>query len=260
MKGLLRRAALSQGYTLAPTVADADVLELIRRLRPRACDAGLIRVGGNADGGYLIPDDLMGIEYCFSPGVDRTAAFEDDLANRHIRSFLADHSVEHPPLMRPEFVFDRKFIGANDSDTHMTLNAWKDKYLPAYRGDMLLQMDIEGGEYEVLLSTPIELLGCFRIIVLELHSLERLFDPFAFGIMRSCFDKLLSRFYVVHAHPNNCSGMTARNGIEIPEVLEMTLYNRARGTPGPYRADFPSALDVDNCRGCPSLTLPECWR
>ena len=27
-------------------------------------------IGGAGDGGYLVPDDLDGIEYCFSPGVN----------------------------------------------------------------------------------------------------------------------------------------------------------------------------------------------
>lgn len=260
VKQLLRRAAMSQGYSLGPKVADADVLELIRRLRPRTCGSPLMRVGRHGDGGYLIPDDLEGIEYCFSPGVNDSAAFEDDLANRHIRSFLADYSVERPPVIRPEFVFDRKFIGANDNGTFMTLSAWKNKYLAGYHGDFLLQMDIEGGEYEVILSTPPELLAAFRIIVLELHSLERLFDSFAFGIMTSCFEKLLSSFYVVHAHPNNCSGVLRQSGIEIPEVMELTLYNRARCAPGPYCVDFPHPLDADNCKGRPPMPLPQCWR
>jgi len=251
---------MSRGYTLAPKVPDHDVLSLIRRLRPHSCAAPLIRLGGNADGGYLIPDDLAGVEYCFSPGVNYTAEFENDLADRKIRSFLADYSIESPPKMRPEFVFDRKFIGAVNNEVYMTLDAWKDKYLAGYAGEMLLQMDIEGGEYEVLLSTPTELLAAFRIIVLELHSLERLFDPFAFAIMKTCFEKLLSHFFVVHAHPNNCSGMLECQGIGIPEVMEMTFYNRARCVPGPGRVDYPHALDVDNCRSRPAIALPSCWR
>jgi hypothetical protein len=260
VKRWLRRAALSRGYTLGPKVADAEILALIQRLRPRSCAAPLIRIGGNADGGYLIPDDLEGIEYCFSPGVNRTADFENELANRGIRSFLADYSVEQPPLSRPEFVFDRKFIAARNDEVFMTLGDWKQKYLPDYHGDLLLQMDIEGGEYEVFLNATMELLSRFRIIVVELHSLERLFDRFAFSIIKSCFDKLLSCFYVVHAHPNNCRGMIMHHGIGIPDVMEMTLYNRRRGQPGSYRSDYPHALDVDNCKACPSLTLPDCWR
>jgi hypothetical protein len=260
VKRWLRRAALLRGYDLAPTIAATEVRELIQSLRPRRCDVPLIRVGARGDGGYLIPDDLEGIEYCFSPGVNRIADFENELADRNIHSFLADYSVAEPPFMRPEFVFDRKFIGALEDDVYMTLSSWKQKYLPGYAGELLLQMDIDGGEYEVLLNTPTELLATFRIIVLELHSLERLFDSFAFPIMRTCFRKLLRHFYVVHAHPNNCSGMIVHHGIEIPDVMEMTLYNRSRAEPGAYRSDYPHPLDVDNCGGRPPLTLPACWR
>jgi hypothetical protein len=251
---------MSRGYTLSRKVDDAEVLELIRSLRPRQCGAPLIRLGGNADGGYLIPDDLDGIQYCFSPGVSDRCEFESELANRNIRSFLADHSVASPPVSRPEFTFDCKYIGAVNNEVFMTLSTWKDKYLDGYSGDLLLQMDIEGAEYEVILSTPVELLASFRILVLELHWLDRLFDPLGFGIIKACCQKLLSHFYVVHAHPNNCGGVLRYHGIEIPQVMEMTLYSRARGAPGGYREDYPHALDVDNCKRRPSIILPRCWR
>jgi hypothetical protein len=220
----------------------------------------LIRLGGNGDGGYLIPDDLDGIEYCFSPGVNRTADFENALAERGIRSFLADYSVEQPPLMRPEFVFDRKFIGAWDDQVYMTMSSWKDRHLPGYDGELLVQMDIEGAEYEVILNTPSDLLRSVRILVVELHALERMFDPFAYRIIKACMDKLLQQFFVVHAHPNNCSGITAYDGIEIPHVVELTLYNRARSTPGAPCDKFPHLLDVDNCSGRPAMALPPGWR
>lgn len=257
---LIREAAFSLGYNLTPKVSDADVLGLINSLRPRQCGRSLIRIGADSDGGYLIPDDLDGIEYCFSPGVNVMSAFEDQLADRHIRSFLADHSVNGPPVSRPEFVFDRKYIGANDSDTCMTLGSWKQRYLPEYRADLLLQMDIEGGEYEAILSTPDDILRQFRIAVIEMHWLERLFDPFAFRIMNACFQKLLSRFYVVHLHPNNCGGCVREDDIEVPHVMEMTFYNRDRAPPGEFCTQFPHSRDADNCSGLPTLPLPECWR
>lgn len=260
MKRWLRRAAFARGYTLARRVTEAEVRDLVQTLRPRCCAAPLIRLGSPGDGGYLIPDDLEGIEYCFSPGVSRNSDFENALADRNIRSFMADYSVAQLPLLRPEFVFDRKFIGARNNDIFMTLGAWKDRYLPDYAGELLLQMDIEGAEYEVILNAPSELLASFRIIVLELHALDRLFDPFAHRIMRTCFEKLLAEFHVVHAHPNNCGGVTVYDGIEVPLVVEITLYNRRRGAAGAYRQDLPHALDADNCPGRAPMRLPDWWR
>jgi hypothetical protein len=257
---LLRDAAFSLGYCLTSQVGNADVLRLIRSLRPRECGRPLIRIGADGDGGYLIPDDLDGIEYCFSPGVNTTAVFEEQLAARNISSFLADYSVSGPPQIRPEFVFDRKYIGATNSDTFMTLNSWKDKYLAGYSRDLILQMDIEGCEYESILSVSDEILSLFRIIVVEMHWLDRLFDPFAFRIMNAFFKKLLGKFYVVHLHPNNCGGCVKKDDLEIPHVMEMTFYNHRRACPGQYRTDFPHPLDADNCLRLPTMPLPACWR
>jgi hypothetical protein len=222
------------------------------------CGIDLTRVGGNTDGGYLIPDDLEGIEYCFSPGVDVSSSFENQLADQQIKSFLADYSVEAPPIIRSEFVFDKKFLGAVDRDQFFTLASWKDKYLKDYRGDLILQMDIEGFEYEVILSTPADLLDQFRIIVIEFHELDRLFDPFAFRLFSACFDKLLESFYVVHIHPNNVSEVVKREAIEIPTIMEFTFLNKRRVKVPKPRLDFPHSLDADNTFK-PTLPLPKCW-
>jgi len=131
-----------------------DVLGLIGKLTPQDCGRNLIRIGGSGDGGYLIPDDLDGIEYCFSPGVSTVSNFENELANLNIKSFLADYSVDSPPIAREEFTFDKKFLGSTDYGQFFTLTSWKDKYLKDYAGDLILQMDIEGGEYEVIINTP----------------------------------------------------------------------------------------------------------
>jgi hypothetical protein len=247
------------GYCLTQQVPLEGVRELIRSLRPQDCGRSLIRIGGPRDGGYLVPDDLEGIRYCFSPGVNVTADFENHLANLRIHSFMADYSVTGPPNARHEFVFDRRFVGVTDQGPYITLQSWKDKYLPDYDGDLLLQMDIEGAEYEVILATPVQLLRRFRIIVLECHGLTHLFEPFAHRLYRACFEKLLSEFVVVHAHPNNCSGRLRRAELEIPDVIEFTFYNRARVDRYAPRRQFPHPLDTDNCTGCPPMHLPRCW-
>lgn len=187
-----------------------DLALLIRKLRPIDCGIELIRVGGSGDGGYLIPNDLEGIEYCFSPGVNTIVEFENQLADRGIISFLADYSVDAPPLEREQFVFDKKFLGASNRDEFFTLSTWKDKYLKSYEGDLLLQMDIEGFEYQVILNAPDNLLNQFRIIIIEFHALDKLFDSFTSKILESCFEKLLQNFHVVHIHPNNCGAVVCR--------------------------------------------------
>jgi hypothetical protein len=102
----IKDAIFAGGVTLTKHINSADVLDLIARLRPQDCGKDLIRIGGDGDGGYLLPDDLQGIQHCFSPGVGAVADFESHLASLNIRSFLADYSVDSLPTERPEFVFD----------------------------------------------------------------------------------------------------------------------------------------------------------
>lgn len=62
-------------------------------LRPRPCPARLIRIGGALDGAYLVPDDLDGIEACFSPGVSNRKDFEDELTKTYsIKCHMCDFS------------------------------------------------------------------------------------------------------------------------------------------------------------------------
>jgi hypothetical protein len=236
-----------------------EILALIESLKPKHCGKPLIRIGGAGDGGYLLPDDLKGIEYCFSPGVGTKADFEKQLSRLNIRSFLADYSVEGPPFHDAHFTFDKKFLGETDTDKIMTLASWKNKYLKTYRGDLLLQMDIEGHEFEVIMNSPDDLLAQFRIIVVEFHSLDRLFEPPSFSRYKSCFAKLTSKFVVAHIHPNNCCGNVVRGSIEIPKLIEVTFYNKKRVVNPSPRKDFPHPLDRDNVPGKPTLVLPKCW-
>ncbi len=239
---------------------DKDLLEFISQIRPQDCGIELIRLGTKGgDGGYLIPDDLEGIEYCFSPGVSTVSDFEEDLADRNIRSFLADCSVDGPTKSRPEFTFDKKFLGSFDHENFFTLETWKNKYLEGYTGDLILQMDIEGSEYEVILNIPDGLLGQFRMIVIEFHGLDRLFDPFAFRLISACFERLQKSFYVVHIHPNNCCGAVQMGGIEIPPLMEFTFLNRKRVSRTKPESSFPHRFDADNFPEAKPLVLPKCW-
>jgi hypothetical protein len=267
-KGLKTLKALNVVYRAAQVAIDqpnsrflegSQVLPLIKKLRPIDPGIELIRIGGSHDGGYLIPDDLEGIEYCFSPGVGPFSEFESQLADRGIRSFLADASVDGPSIGRPEFIFDKKFLGASDRGDYITLGTWKDKYLKGYTGDLMLQMDIEGFEYEVIFNLPDSLLQQFRIMVIEFHGIYKLFERFLFPIYSSCFEKLLEYFHVVHIHPNNGHPKMVKLGeLEIPDMLEFTFLNKKRVRQYTTRADFPHKLDADDAIG-KSIVLPRCW-
>ena len=254
----IRSGLLALGIYATSRTNVADMLGLIETLRPQDCGKELIRIGGPGDGGYLIPDDLEGIEYCFSPGVNTISDFESHLADLGIRSFLADYSVDGPSIRRPEFCFDKKFVGSSDRGCYFTLASWKDKYIKDYSGDLMLQMDIEGCEYEVIFNTPDSLLNQFRMMVIEFHYLDRLFDPFVFSLLSPCFEKIMQHFHVAHIHPNEIGGVFKAGDVEVPRVMEFTFYNKKWVSSTKPQQVFPHKLDVGNtARG--SLQLPRCW-
>jgi len=236
----------------------ASLRALIDALRPVDSGRPLIRMGPAGDGGYLVPDDLDGIEACFSPGVSTVSGFERDCAERGMQVYMADASVEGPAEQHPSFHFIRKFVGAWSAGEFLSLDAWTQACLPASRSDLLLQIDIEGFEYEALLATSEPLLARYRVIVAEFHSLDHLWSKPFFDLASRAFGKLLSTHACVHIHPNNRSGSLKKRGIEIPPTMEFTFLRRDRCLRTVPRSDFPHALDADNTDRRPML-LPACW-
>ena len=231
---------------------------IIQALRPVKTKYDLIRVGGDNDGGYLIPDDLDGIAACFSPGVDVTATFEKDLLSRGIRSHLADASVDGPPEGLEVASFAKKYLGGCNNATHMTLMDWVLSTPDYYSdGDLLLQMDIEGAEYTTLLCAPSTVLNKFRIIVVEIHNVQTWFNPLAMGVVEAFFEKLLENFNVVHIHPNNNCSFIQYDEVFFPSVFELTLLRKDRADPEGFVDSFPHPLDQPNVTDKPDRSIPE---
>lgn len=256
----LTDALLAAGVGLYETVSNDQIEQILAKSRPVSTQHELIRIGATADGGYLVPDDLDGIKYCFSPGVADTAKFEEALAARGIKSYMADYAVDAPPTASDMFVFDKKYLGAYSDDIYFTLGTWIEKYLPQGEDDLILQMDIEGSEYPVLCETPESTLKRFRIIVIEFHHLNRLFEKNFLQIYTAAINKLTRHFHCVHVHPNNRSGLVSRAGLEIPRVMEFTFLRKERVSLTHRTRSYPHPLDVDCEPGRKGLRLPRCWQ
>ncbi len=253
------RDLLARGGAYPTPVTEKRALQsLLQRLHPVATDRRLVRLGPPGDGGYLIPDDLDGIEACFSPGVSQISGFEKDCAERGMEVFMADRSVDRPTEWHDRFHFTKKFVGVTTNDDFMTLDNWVKESLPASASDLLLQIDIEDCEYETFLGMSDALMGRFRIIVGEFHSLNHFWSRPFFQVASRAFDKILQTHSCVHIHPNNQSPAMEKEGLSIPPMMEFTFLRNDRIASRTPATVFPHPLDSENTAGTP-LPLPGCW-
>lgn len=241
-------------------------------MKPKPSPYPLIRIGGDQDGAYLIPDDLQGISACFSPGVNNTKRFEDDLTTNHgipchLCDFTSDIEAFETPLIEGMQTFKKKWLDVDHGEDTITLDSWVEEKCSAEEDDLLLQMDIEGAEFRNLLGCKQTTLERFRIIAIELHNLDAANDPEEFELELGPLLRRLDKTHIcVHAHPNNCCGEFAVEGSDlvVPRVIELTFLRRDRISQQQscisFHALLPHPLDLQyNMPELPPLTLDGDW-
>ncbi|MFM1796940.1 MAG: hypothetical protein RL733_721 [Actinomycetota bacterium] len=252
---VIQKMILRYGYSAQRVEDIGKIKVLMAKLQPQNSGIDLIRIGGENDGGYLIPDDLKAINCCFSPGVSNSASFEEELESKYgIQSHLADFSVPGPPNGFVPKSFIGKFIGAYSENEFISFDDWIDECLPStVKEDLIMQIDIEGGEYEAILGLSQANLNRFRIIAIEIHNIESWAQKAFFPIAESFIKKLRSNFHVVHFHPNNFAGLTNIGGTKFPRVVEVTLLRNDRIGVAISPAELPHSLDQRNSTGNPEI-------
>lgn len=222
-----------------------ELRNYLENFRPVNNGVPLIRMGESGDGGYLVPEDLAGIEACFSPGSDMLWTFESQLASKYgVKSFICDRAERQPQNLTENQHFTNAWLGSETREGFISLSDWISASNLRSNGDLLLQIDIEDAEWQVLASLDTQTLQRFRIIVIELHFLSQMRNRLAYEkLFKPGLDKLFSNFDVVHSHPNNCCGTFTIDGVEFPELIEVTFHrkDRSRGLTG-FR-ELPNALD-----------------
>ena len=209
-----------------------------------------------------MPDILNEIDFCFSAGVGHTSDFEKDLySNYRIRSFMLDASVDFPRLKGDFFEFEKKFLGIYDSDKVMTMSSWLEVHTSSETDKLLLQMDIEGSEYEILAFEPCSTLSRFSCMVIEFHDFHKLFDPNFCFVLNGIFEKIYRDFSIVHAHPSSYRKLIKNNGILIPPTIEITFLRNdiLQGLGQLKEPHLPHPLDNPNSPKHKEIKLPEIW-
>lgn len=238
---------------------DSELKPFIDSLKPVATNFSLQRVGAEFDGGYLLPSDLKGISAIFSPGVDAVSSFEEYFADQGIPCYMIDASIDSPPKFHKHFFFKKIFLGPKNTKKFITLKSWVNQSVPL-GNDSILQMDIEGAEWDVLRHVQRKVLKKFRIMIIEFHDFNQVLSDFrTFKITKSIFEKLLKDFVIVHFHSNNCCDSILVAGIEIPKVVEITFLHKSRifETHGP--SVLPHVLDRPNLPEKEDVSQTKMW-
>ena len=239
-----------------------DIKFFLERFRNKYVSSKLVRIGGEGDGGYLLPDKLNKINYCFSPGVDYTANFESELSKIYdIKSFMADASVKSPPVSDKNFEFIPKFLGSRTHGSFITLSDWIEQSIGNENYNCILQMDIESSEYDVLIYESADILAKFSYMIIEFHNLQNLFEKNFLRLFSSIFEKIYLNFSICHVHPNNCCGIAELDGIKIPRVVEVTfIRNDLIDDPScSDKISLPHVLDRKNIEENDDIMMPEIW-
>ena len=161
-----------------------------------------------------------------------------------------------------EFILLRNILGIKIFSNYISLSRWMSSFVNLNdESDFILQMDIEGGEYDVLISEDIDTFSKFRIIAIEFHNLELMLDRYGIELLDSILRKITSNFHPVYIHPNNGQGFFEREGVVIPRLLEVVFLRKDRFDKCIYleNLDSFSHLSVTNDKNRPDINLSHHW-
>jgi hypothetical protein len=251
------------GWSLTKAANLEDFKKIIKSLESAFINVPLMRIGESYDGGYLVPKIIEDCNVLFSPGVAETYDFEIALWEKfRVRSFMIDASVSGP-VGHDYMSFKPLFLKSESDDNEsITLEDWL-KETGEWNSDnrKILQMDIEGGEYEVLSNATPELLARFDIILVEFHFLTDCLNTNGLLLLKSALNNLLTNFYVCHLHGNNCDRTADYNGFKYPECIEISFLRKdlaTRANPKTFQG-LPDELDFPNDPSKQEIELNKLW-
>lgn len=234
-----------------------EILNLIALIRPwHMASQTKVRIGSDADGGYVLPATALKSNLVLSIGVGIEVSFDAAMAAQGATVLQFDHTVAGPLFVHPNVHFHRKGWGPRDDGallslkTMMSMVDWSNARHP------LLKFDTEGAEWECLLNTSSDDLARFEILTGEFHDFANLLNRDYFERVKSVFTKLEATHRVIHLHANNAGGLIMIMGIPFPRLLELTWIRKDVAVFGGHSNEpIPGPLDRPNIPQGPDIVL-----
>lgn len=240
-----------------PYSSPGEILNLINLIRPwHMADQSKIRIGSDADGGYVLPASARQSSLVFSIGIGDEVSFDAAMAAQGATVLQFDHTIPGPPLDHPNIRFYHKGWGPHDDETLLSLRTmmgladWTNAQHP------LLKFDTEGAEWASLLYTDSADLARFEIITGEFHGFQELINRDYFELVRAVFSKLELTHRAIHLHVNNAGGLIMVMGVPFPRLLELTWIRKDAAVFGGHSSEpIPGPLDYPNLPHMPDIVL-----
>jgi len=180
----------------------------------------------NIDGSYPVPTSMVSqIKWIISPGVGHTSVFEEYFLKLGCKVAMLDeqrffpHSLAHK--YESQLMYIPKYLGIYDLENEIQLNS----IFPNKTEHGCLQIDIEGGEWQIL-GLQENNLDRFDVILIELHGLHELLNPSLISQRLSALGKLFASHKVLWSQPNRITFWIRYKGIRFPDVIEVLLIKR----------------------------------
>ena len=227
---------------------------ILAELQPVALkNCRLKRFGSANDGGYLMCENLIEpLDAAYSYGVGPNDDWGCEVSRRyHVTVHQYDcFDPARPTCNGGTFVFHDECVGNQTGyrEKHFfdTLENQIKKNGDAGR-HVIIKMDIEGAEWDSLLSAPDELLASIPQIAMEMHGYG---DPKIVDVIR----KLKRNFYLVNLHFNNWS--CTRKAAPLPAWAYQTHWVNKRIGVLDQTAPVPAPMSPLNAPDSP--TWPDC--
>lgn len=212
---------------------------MLQYLKPQDIGVKKVRLGpstpgehNHGDGGYVTPENMITEATALvTYGVAGDIRYEQDFQKKYNKpAYLFDHTVDHPKEPSPGLYFTKEGLGNSMANCKEFLTHYRELGL---KGDVLLKIDIEGGEFDYFNTTDIAQMSLVTTgLILEIHWLDDKNNQTKFGIM---MEKLKQFYVLTHVHGNNWGetfdyieriSPSRFNGYVVPRVFELTFVNK----------------------------------
>jgi asparagine synthase (glutamine-hydrolysing) len=238
-------------------VTQPDLLEFLNLIRPwQMSSQHKVRIGAEADGGYVMPASSLRSNAVLSIGIGNEVSFDEALAAGGARVLQFDHTIEASPSTHPGCEFHRLGWGPRDEHPFVSLASMTRMLDWSQARHAILKFDTEGAEWECLGGASSEDLARFEVLTGEFHEFNNLVNRPFFDRARAVFEKLGRTHRVIHMHANNAGGIIMLGGVPFPRLLELTWMRiDAASFHGHSTEPIPGPLDRPNVPRLPDLYL-----